>query len=380
VKGGEGNGRKTASAFGTILGRRQRSSVDPDTDARRDVGACLAEVNEERKSTHRQKEGDTMHRRTCIHLTVLAAAMALLGGTIQPARAQDEKTPAFAQVLPADGKVLVTWAAVKDATGYTVSRRNAGEDISKAVVVTAKPIKETSLTDSGLTNGKPLIYAVQAIFADNSKGDPAQASGTPQAPTLGKFTFYDIATTNPGSVTVDSKNVLTIRASGADIWDASDNHTFLATPVSGDFTMTMKLLEDPTIENGESSDFGKVGLQAKFSITPGDPYALVFASVHRDPEVMFEGRRMAGGGDTFSGGTVNFDDMKFPVWIRLIRKGKTFTAQQSADGKTFTSVFDDQAFDNAPKDMFVGIAATAHNADDYVDGKIDATSIAITQP
>src|SRR5262245_13858765 len=96
---------------------------------------ALRKSNE--KESQRTKEGDTMHRRTCIHLTVLAAAMALVAGTIQPARAQDEKTPAFAQVLPADGKVLVTWAAVKDSTGYVVSRRNAGEDASKNVVVNA---------------------------------------------------------------------------------------------------------------------------------------------------------------------------------------------------------------------------------------------------
>jgi hypothetical protein len=56
AKGGEGNGRKTASAFGTILGRRQRSSVDPDADVHPGVGACLAEVNEERKSTKNESQ------------------------------------------------------------------------------------------------------------------------------------------------------------------------------------------------------------------------------------------------------------------------------------------------------------------------------------
>jgi regulation of enolase protein 1 (concanavalin A-like superfamily) len=382
LKGGEGSGRKTASAFGTILGRRQRSSVGPDTDARRGVGACLAEVNEERKSTHRQKEGDTMHRRTCIHLTVLAATMALVAGTIQPARAQDEKTPAFAQVLPADGKVLVTWAAVKDATGYTVSRRNVGDDISKAVVVNAQPIKETSLAVDGLTNGTPILFSVQAIFADGSKGDPKEAVGTPQTPILGKFQFYTLETTNPGSVSVDNNNVLTIHSAGADIWDTADGQTFLATPVSGDFTLTAKVLGAPT---GGEPTYGKVGVQAKYSITPGDPYALVFASVARDPEFMFEGRRQAGGGDNFSGPSAGGDipdpdNAKFPVWLRLTRKGNVLSSSYSNDGKTFSPVFDDQTFDNAPQTMYVGIAATSHDDATYLDGKIDATSITITTP
>jgi len=324
-----------------------------------------------------------MHRRTCIHLTVLAAAMALVAGTIQPARAQDEKTPAFAQVLPADGKVLVTWAAVKDATGYTVSRRNVGEDISKAVVVNAQPIKETSLTVDGLTNGTPILFSIQAIFADGSKGDPKEAVGTPQAPILGKFVFYTIETTNPGSVTVDSKNVLTIHTAGADIWDTADGQTFLATPVTGDFTLTAKVLGAPT---GGEPTYGKVGLQAKFSITPGDPYALVFASTHRDPEFMFEGRIDAGGGGTnfsgpSSGGDVpDPDSAKFPVWLQLKRVGKVLSASYSNDGKTFSKVFDDQTFDAAPQTMYVGIAATSHDDATYLDGQIDATSITITTP
>jgi hypothetical protein len=326
-----------------------------------------------------------MHRRTCIYLTVLAAAMALLAGTIQPARAQDDKTPTFAQVLPADGKVLVTWAAVKDATGYNVYRRGATEAADKNVIVNATPTKETSLTVDGLTNGTPLIFSVRALFADNSLGDPKEAVGTPHAAILGKFQFYDLSTLNPGKVTVDDKNVLTIRASGDDIWDGADGQTFLATPVAGDFTITMKLNERPTIENGEDSGFGKVGPQAKFSITPGDPYALVFASVTRDPEWMYEGRTNPGGGDgNWSGPSsdngILSDDAKFPVWLRLQRVGSAFSSFYSNDGKTFTKIFDDQTMKNVPQTMYVGIAATAHNADFYINGKIDATSVTITTP
>jgi regulation of enolase protein 1 (concanavalin A-like superfamily) len=312
-------------------------------------------------------------------LAALAGMFFLVAGT-QPAMAQDEKTPAFAQVLPSDGQVLVTWGAVKDATGYNVLRRNPGEDISAAKAVNAQPTKDTSLIDTGLTNDKPLLYAVQAVFADGSKGDPAEAVGTPHKAILGKFQYYDIETLNPGGVTI-ADNVLTIRASGADIWDGEDGQTFLATPVAGDFTITMKLNEVPKIENDESSAFGKVGVQAKNSITPDDAYALVFASVERTPEFMFEGRRAAGqDAEDWSGGVVDFEDAKFPVWLRLQRTGNTFISSYSNDGTTFNKVHDNQNIQNPPATMYVGIAATAHNADLYINGKIDATSIVITTP
>jgi hypothetical protein len=325
-----------------------------------------------------------MHRSIFARLAMMAAALVLVAGAARPALAQDEKTPAFAQVLPKDAQVLVTWGAVADATGYTVSRRNAGEEIDKAVVVNATPVKETSLVDMNLKNGQALIYSIQAVFADGSKGEPAQASGTPHAALMlgGKpFQFYDIETTNPGGVAING-NVMTIRASGADIWDGEDGQTFLATPVSGDFTMSFQLNENPKIENDESSDFGKVGAQAKFSLMPDSPYALAFASVLRTPKYMFEGRRTQGGGEgNWSGGIVDEEEKIFPAILRLIRRGNVFSAEVSTDkGATFQRLMDNQTMEGAPAEMQVGIAATAHAADLYINGLIDVPSITLTTP
>jgi hypothetical protein len=321
-----------------------------------------------------------MHRCILPRLAMLAAALVLVVSGARPAFSQDEKTPAWAQVLPKDGQVLVTWAAVADATGYTVSRRKVGEEIDKNVVVNASPIKETSLVDSGLTNGTALLYSVQAIFADGSKGDPKEAVGTPHAAILERFQSYDIETLNPGGVKIDG-NVLTIRGSGADLWDAEDGHTFLATPVTGDFTFTMKLLENPTMENDESSDFGKVGIEAKAGMIPKSPYAYVFTSVLRTPKYMSEGRRDQGGGGNWSGGIGEDDTKVFPAVFRMSRRGNNFITEVSLDdGKTFEKVYDDQTIDNAPAEMYVGIGATAHNADLFVNGKIDVPSIKLTTP
>lgn len=324
-----------------------------------------------------------MHRSMTLRLAMAAAALVLVVGGARPAFSQEEKTPAWAQVLPRDGQVLVTWGAVVDATGYTVSRRKAGEEIDKAVVVNAAPIKETSITDSNLTNGTALIYSVQASFADGSKGDPKEAVGTPHAAIMlgGKaFQSYDIETLNPGGVKIEN-NVLTIRGSGADLWDAEDGHTFLATPVSGDFTITMKLLENPVIENDETDEFGKVGLEAKAGMMPKSPYAFVFTSVLRTPKYMSEGRNDQGGGGNWSGGIVDDEAKVFPAVFRMTRRGNVFSTEVSLDdGKTFQKVFDDQTMANATAEMYVGIGATAHNADFYVNGKIDPASVVLTTP
>jgi len=322
-----------------------------------------------------------MHRSMTLRLAMAAAALVLVVGGSRPAFSQEEKTPAWAQVLPKDAQVLVTWGAVVDATGYTVSRRAAGEEIDKAVVVNATPIKETSLTDSNLKNGTALIYSVQATFADGSKGDPKEAVGTPHAAILGRFQSYDIETLNPGSVAI-ANNVLTIRGSGADLWAGEDGHTFLATPVTGDFTISMKVLENPIIENDESSTAGKVGLEAKAGMIPDSPYAYVFTSVERTPKYMSEGRRNQGGGDgNWSGGIVDDDAKVFPAVLRLTRRGNNFITEVSLDdGKTFQKVHDDQTIENAPAEMYVGIGTTSHTDGLYISSKIDANSIVLTTP
>lgn len=322
-----------------------------------------------------------MHRTNLARLAMVAAALVLVLGGSRPARAQDEKTPAWAQVLPKDAQVLVTWAAVADATGYTVSRRNHGEGIDKAVVVNAAPIKETSLTDANLKNGTPLVYSVQAVFADGSKGDPKEAVGTPHAPILDGYQYYDIETLVPGSVTV-SGNVLSIRAAGAELWDGQDEQTFLAKPVSGDFTISMQINENPTMDEGASTARGKVGLQAKAGITPGSPAALVFTSVERSPKYMYEGRRNQGGGEgNWSGGIIDDEQKVFPAILRLTRRGNVFSAEVSLDkGATFQKVFDDQTMENAPAEMYVGIVAVALDAESYVNGKIDVPSFKLTTP
>jgi hypothetical protein len=321
-----------------------------------------------------------MHRTTLARLVMMAAALVLLAGGARTAQAQDEKTPAWAQVLPKDGQVLVTWAAVKDATGYTVSRRMVGEEIDKAKAVNAAPIKETSLVDTGLTNGTSYIYSVVASFADGSKGDPKEAVGTPHAAVLDGYQYYDIETLIPGKVTVDG-NVLTIRAGGAELWDTQDEQTFLAKPVTGDFTLSMQINENPVMDEGAGTSRGKIGLQAKAGIMPGSPYALLFTSVERDPKYMFEGRRVQGGGDTWSGGIIDDADKVFPAILRLTRRGNVFTAEVSLDkGATFQKVMDDQTIQNAPAEMQVGIAAVALDAESFVTGKIDVPSLKLTTP
>jgi hypothetical protein len=326
-----------------------------------------------------------MQRRTCIHLAGLAAAMGLLAGAIRPAAAQGpSKAPSYVQAFPNAGAALVTWGAVLGATSYNLYRYEMGQTPEKAMRANLQPNTLTWFIDlgpegKGLPNGKPLFYSVKAVLQDGSEGPASPtATVTPQEPVLGGFFYHTIGTLNPGSVTV-ADNVLTIRGSGADIWDDQDDQTFLAVPVAGDYMITAKLLEKPTIDAGDESDYGKIGLQIKYDLTKGAPYALIFASVNRDPEILYERRLGFLGGDPGNGGAggTSLDETTFPVWLRLIKKENTIAALQSFDGKTFTGLGDPVDFGRMPLVTYVGITATAHKDGAYVIGKFDASSITI---
>jgi hypothetical protein len=325
-----------------------------------------------------------MQRKAFRHLTALAAGMALAVGATRSVPAQGTpRAPAGVTAFPSDGSVLIAYGGVPNAVGYNIYRREAAQAADQNALVNAQPALQTFFIDSGLANGKPLLYSVKAVFLEGDKRAEGPASAevvvTPHAPILGAFFWHDIGTMNPGRVTVNG-NVLEIRASGDDIYDNADGQTFLAVPVAGDYTLTAKLLEKPTIEDGLESNSGKAGVQIKFSLQDGDPYAFAFASVSRDPEFMFEGRRIFGGGPdgNFAGGTTSEADAKFPVWLRLVKKEDTISALQSYDGKTFEEIFDAQEFAHLPVVTYAGITATAHSDERYINARFELSSLQIT--
>jgi hypothetical protein len=330
-----------------------------------------------------------------IHLAALAGVLALVASTMRPAHgaATPINTPAAPQLTPGDGAVLVTYGGVFNAVGYNVYNHASG---STPVLVNAKPTPYTWLIDDGggkgLKNGASLAYSVKAVFQDSSgkmTEGPAspEAVTTPNPPLFGSLVTYTIGTLNPGSATYDkTKDLINIRAAGADIWDNNDQQTFVGTAVTGDFTITAEIPKPPAYEDSSiTRGDGKIGLEMRTALESGSPYALVFASVMRDPEILFEGHFTPEGANdagsrTFSAGTTDFASTKFPVWLRLSRSGTMMSAQQSTDGKTWTDVTAAQDFSRLPDFLYVGIGATAHEDDTWLDGQVVGSSLSITTP
>jgi hypothetical protein len=311
------------------------------------------------------------------------------------------------QVVPGSAAVVLSYGGAAGAVGYNIYRRAATDTPDKAVLVNAMPNPYTWFIDDsggkGLTNGTTYIYQVKAVVKDSSgnmtEGPISEeASATPQmplspgpnaGPNVGLLMAYTIGTDYPGSVTVDNNNVITIKGSGQDIWDITDQGTALVAPVVGNFMVTAKLLADPTggdttgypsngpIEAGTPGD-AKVGVIIREGLQSGSRYAFAFASVMKDPgEFSFEGREDSAEGVNFSGGTTAFASAKFPVWLRLTRIGATIDGYMSNDGTTFTEIDMPHNYDFIQPLTYAGIAATAHQDGTYVTGMVDGNSLQI---
>ena len=336
-----------------------------------------------------------MRRGRYLHLAVLAAL------TIAATAPRSAHAQGVLQAVPqADGTVFLTWNAIPTpgVVGYNVYRRDSTLTVDKATLVnTDKPTTATSMIDKAAPMGKSVIYFMRPVFQDSagkmSEGaNSGQGEVTPQNPIAlppGNFLYYDLDTRHPGTVTL-AGNVLTIRASGPDLWSTADGQTFVGMPMAGDYQITAAIMAapapDPAADN--PNDWAKFGVEIRSGTLKNDPGSWVFTSVNRDPGVLYEGRQLAGGdtnpvagdGQVFSDPGAAQGDLMFPLYLRLLKQGSKITAYQSLDsGKTYTQV--GNTYDFGPGNLgpvtYAGVFATAARDGQYDIVKFDAASIKI---
>jgi hypothetical protein len=347
-----------------------------------------------------------MVRSRSLALATLVATSALLVGIAGPAHATGLVFPVPAPptdtvVYPTEKGVFLSWTGAPNVAGYNLYRRTADQTADKAALVnTTGPLTTTFTTDTTAALGTAYLYNLKAVYQDaagnavESAASPDLA-GTPIAKNVGPFALYNLNTSNVGSASVDANNIMTIRASGQDIWATQFQGMFYLAPVSGDFQITVKLTERPTLPDPDNGDTAaKVGL----IYLPGDlrgparglplatdsqlPFAYFYNSVQRDPEFLLEGGKADLSGFGVSTNSPTSDATKFPTWLRLTRKGTTVTASFAmgdATPTTFTKLDDpvDLGLDPLPELGYVGVAVTARKEGQYVIGKVDLNTLKI---
>ena len=154
-----------------------------------------------------------------------------------------------------------------------------------------------------------------------------------------------------------------------------DQGHFAYAELEGDFQLTVRLLEFENVANYKN--FTQGGLMVRKSLDPGSEFVALVAFATGESNGLgtgfytryeYEGiarERGVGGGWRVIGEGSPF---KYPVWLRLTRRGDVFIGEQSSDGRTWAKVVGYGGFKEGnspevklPAKLYAGLCVTAHH-------------------
>ncbi len=165
-----------------------------------------------------------------------------------------------------------------------------------------------------------------------------------------------------GSVS-QAKGVFTVTGDGADIWDQADSFRYVFQPLTGDGTLTARVLN---IKN--THVWAKAGVMIRESLNPDSAYALAFVSPSSG--IAFQQRDHTAAP---ASGIWNIYGQTAPYWVRLVRQGDTFSAFASADGTEWAQMGTTKI--SMGGQVYAGLVVCSHNAAALCQAQFDRVTV-----
>ena len=196
--------------------------------------------------------------------------------------------------------------------------------------------------------------------------DPAQDLGANGADTL-RLSFSG----NPIGF-AEEDGVVTIGASGDDIWGSSDQFRYVYKSLTGDGSMTARVDSIDNIVN----NWAKAGVMIRQSTAAGSQHSMTvitgdFASPGSAGNgASFQGRQVA---DTDSVNADAASSIAPPYYVQVVREGNNISGFLSADGVEWTQL--GEAREVVMEDpVLIGLAVTSHDSGSSVIAQISEIS------
>jgi regulation of enolase protein 1 (concanavalin A-like superfamily) len=216
------------------------------------------------------------------------------------------------------------------------------------------PFAEQTIVHGG-TQSMPMDF-------DNTK-DPFFSEAVREFAPLQDWTVNDVNTLslwvrgNPVRYVDEGDGAFTVGASGHDIWDTADDFRFVYKSLSGDGSVTVKV---DSLAN--TNAWAKAGVMIRESLDAGSAMAYMIQSYSSGASFGWRVTMSA------TCGSANQSGINAPQWVKLTRTGNAFTAQYSADGKTWTDVVDAttgqpvSTLINMAANCYIGLCVTSHDS------------------
>ncbi len=162
---------------------------------------------------------------------------------------------------------------------------------------------------------------------------------------------------NPVRFLDKGNGAFTVGASGHDIWDNADDFRFIYKRLSGNGSIQVKV---ESLVN--TNTWAKAGVMIRDSLDAGSQMAYMIQSFSSG--VSFGWRQNMG----LACGSATQASVVAPQWVKLTRTGNAFTAQYSADGKTWTDIKDATTGQvvsttiGMGSNVYLGLCVTSHNS------------------
>ena len=235
-------------------------------------------------------------------------------------------------------------------TGATV-----GHDIW-STGTTYTSIIETSIVRPGGRQSMPLDYnnAISPYYSETERTWTSPRNWTADGVTALSLQVHGY----PVSFLETSPGNITMSGCGADIYNTTDEFRYAYKKLNGDGSLTVRV---ESVVN--TAAWAKAGVIIRAGLEPAAQQVHMIITPASLVEFMY---RKDAGLTTVQFATASGTNM-LPHWIRLTRKGNTFTGEYSADGKTWSKITATdgtvQSTADVPMigDVYIGLAVTSTN-------------------
>jgi len=143
-----------------------------------------------------------------------------------------------------------------------------------------------------------------------------------------------------------SSGTYTVKGAGEGIAGTRDEFRFVYQPLSGDAEVVARIGTMTT-----ANKWAKAGVMIRQSLTAGSAYAMANLSLKNG--LTFQRRLSGGAGTKISSGGSG----AVPQWVRIVRKGSSFSAYRSSNGTSWTLIGTDTV--SMSGTVYVGLAVTS---------------------
>ncbi|MFA6186376.1 MAG: hypothetical protein WC770_04070 [Phycisphaerae bacterium] len=153
----------------------------------------------------------------------------------------------------------------------------------------------------------------------------------------------------------------TIKASGTDIWDNSDEFHYVYQSLSGNGQIIARV---SSVSNTNS--WAKAGVMIRETLTATSKHAMMVVTPGNG--TAFQRRTSTGSSSDHTAGS----GVTAPYWVKLVRSGDTFSGYESPDGSSWTFV--DSVDISMATNVYIGMAVTSHSDGVLCTAVIDSIS------